>query len=191
MENIEQQVEALIFSSETPLTVSDIQECLSKRFGLFVADADLQQVLQSLIGKYAPENFAIEIKQISGGYQFFTKQNYYETVSVLMKDKNIKRLTTAAMETLAIIAYKQPISKGEIEQIRGVSVDYSIQKLLEKELIIPAGRSEGLGKPMQYATSQQFMDYFGISSVGDLPKLKDIQPVDEASSAGTPVEQLN
>jgi segregation and condensation protein B len=191
MENIEQQIEALIFATEAPLTIKDIQECLSKRFGLFVADTDVQQILSNLIDKYKPDNFAIEIKEISGGYQFFTKAYYYETVSVLMKDKNIKRLTTAAMETLAIIAYKQPISKGEIEQIRGVSVDYSIQKLLEKELIIPAGRSEGLGKPMQYATSQQFMDYFGISSVGDLPKLKDIQPMDETSAAGTPVEQLN
>ena len=191
MENILQQIEALIFAAETPLTIADIQECLSKRFGLFVADADLQQSLNYLMEKYKPENFAIEIKEISGGYQFFTKQHYYETVSILMKDKNVKRLTTAAMETLAIIAYKQPISKGEIEQIRGVSVDYSIQKLLEKELIIPAGRSEALGKPALYATSQQFMDYFGINSVGDLPKLKDIQPMDEISSAGTPVEQLN
>lgn len=191
MENIQQQIEALIFAAETPLTIADIQECLSKRFGLFVADADLQQSLNNLIQKYTPDTFAIEVKEISGGYQFFTKQHYYETVSILMKDKNVKRLTTAAMETLAIIAYKQPISKGEIEQIRGVSVDYSIQKLLEKELIVPAGRSEALGKPALYATSQQFMDYFGINSVGDLPKLKDIQPMDEISSAGTPVEQLN
>lgn len=191
MEKIQQQIEALIFSAEVPLTIKDIQECLSKRFGLFVADTDIQAAVNNLIEKYQNDNFAIEIKGISEGYQFFTKQQYYETVSVLMKEKNVKRLTTAAMETLAIIAYKQPISKGEIEQIRGVSVDYSIQKLLEKELIVPAGRSEGLGKPMQYATSQQFMDYFGISSVGDLPKLKDIQPMDEASSAGTPVEQLN
>jgi segregation and condensation protein B len=191
MENIQQQIEALIFSAETPLTIKDIQECLSIRFGLFIADTDLQQSLNALVEKYQTNNFAIEIKEISSGYQFFTKQHYYETVSVLMKEKNVKRLTTAAMETLAIVAYKQPISKGEIEQIRGVSVDYSIQKLLEKELIVPAGRSEALGKPVLYATSQQFMDYFGINSVNDLPKLKDIQPTDETSSAGIPTEQLN
>jgi segregation and condensation protein B len=112
MEKIQQQIEALIFSAEVPLTIKDIQECLSKRFGLFVADTDIQAAVNNLMEKYQNDNFAIEIKGISEGYQFFTKEQYYETVSVLMKEKNVKRLTTAAMETLAIIAYKQPISKG-------------------------------------------------------------------------------
>ncbi len=191
MQNIQQQIEALIFASEVPLLITDIQECLSKRFGLFVADADVQAAVDALMHKFDTDDFAMEIKNISGGYQFFSKPLYHETVSILMKEKNVKRLTTAAMETLAIIAYKQPITKSEIEQIRGVSVDYSIQKLLEKELIIPSGRTEAIGKAMMYATSQQFMDYFGINSVGDLPKLKDVQPLEDGSAAGTPVEQLN
>jgi len=193
MHDIQQQIEALVFVADTPLTVADIQECLSKRFGLFVAETDVHAVLANLVAKYASAEFSFEMKAIAGGYMFYTKQQFHETVAVLLKDKNVKRLTTAALETLGIIAYKQPISKSEIEQIRGVSVDYSIQKLLEKELIIIAGRGDGAGRPVLYATSQQFMDYFGINSVTDLPKLKDIQPeIDENSSAaGVPDELLN
>ena len=90
-------------------------------------------------------------------------------------ERFLKRLSTAALETLAIIAYKQPITKGEIESIRGVNSDYSIQKLLEKELIIITGRNENLpGKPLVYATSKNFMDYFGINSADDLPKIKEV-----------------
>jgi segregation and condensation protein B len=184
-------IEALIFTSESSLTLKDIQECLNKRFGLFVADADLQAALEQLTEKYNAPEFAFELKSISKGYLFMTKADYHETVSVLLKEKTVKRLTTAAMETLAIIAYKQPISKTEIEMIRGVSADYSIQKLLEKELIVIAGRSEQVGKPVLYATSNTFMDYFGLNSVDDLPKLRDISAPEEGSSAGVPSETLN
>ncbi len=191
MENLLQHIEALIFTSESSLTLKDIQECLNKRFGLFVADADLQAALEQLTEKYNAPEFAFELKRISKGYLFMTKADYHETVSVLLKEKTVKRLTTAAMETLAIIAYKQPISKTEIEMIRGVSADYSIQKLLEKELIVIAGRSEQVGKPVLYATSATFMDYFGLNSVDDLPKLRDITAPEEGSSAGVPNETLN
>lgn len=191
MENLLQHIEALIFTSESSLTLKDIQECLNKRFGLFVADADLQAALDELVIKYQAPTFAFELKSISKGYLFMTKSDYHETVSVLLKEKTVKRLTTAAMETLAIIAYKQPISKTEIELIRGVSADYSIQKLLEKELIVIAGRSEQVGKPVLYATSASFMDYFGLNSVDDLPKLRDISAPEEGSSAGVPNETLN
>ena len=191
MENLLQHIEALIFTSESSLTLKDIQECLNKRFCLFVADADLQAALEQLTEKYNAPEFAFELKSISKGYLFMTKADYHETVSVLLKEKTVKRLTTAAMETLAIIAYKQPISKTEIEMIRGVSADYSIQKLLEKELIVIAGRGEQVGKPVLYATSNTFMDYFGLNSVDDLPKLRDISAPEEGSSAGVPSETLN
>ncbi|HEY1164466.1 MAG TPA: SMC-Scp complex subunit ScpB [Chitinophaga sp.] len=121
------------------------------------------------------EFYAFEVRESGGGYQFLTKKDYYQTVAQLNGEKFLKRLSTAALETLAIIAYKQPISKGEIEHIRGVSSDYSIQKLLEKELIVISGRSEELpGKPLLYTTSKAFMDYFGLNSPADLPKLKEV-----------------
>ncbi|HMI62073.1 MAG TPA: SMC-Scp complex subunit ScpB, partial [Puia sp.] len=102
-------------------------------------------------------------------------KDFHKTVAQLNGEKFLKRLSSAALETLAIIAYKQPITKGEIEAIRGVSSDYSIQKLLEKELIIISGRNEEMpGKPLVYATSKSFMDYFGINSAADLPKLKEV-----------------
>jgi segregation and condensation protein B len=115
------------------------------------------------------------MKESGGGWQFLTKKHFHKTIAQLNGDKFLKRLSTAAMETLAIIAYKQPITKGEIESIRGVNSDYSIQKLLEKELIVITGRSENLpGKPLVYATSKSFMDYFGINTSEDLPKIKEV-----------------
>ena len=115
------------------------------------------------------------MRESGGGWQFLTKRDYHKTIAQLNGEKFLKRLSSAALETLAIIAYKQPITKGEIEAIRGVSSDYSIQKLLEKELINITGRNEDMpGKPLVYATSKTFMDYFGINSPADLPKLKEV-----------------
>jgi segregation and condensation protein B len=129
--------------------------------------------LEGIVEKYNSEFYPFEVRQSGGGWQFLTKKDYHKTVAQLNGEKFLKRLSTAAMETLAIIAYKQPITKGEIESIRGVNSDYSIQKLLEKELIVITGRSENLpGKPLVYATSRNFMDNFGINSSEDLPKIK-------------------
>ena len=129
--------------------------------------------------KYDAEYYPFQLREIGGGYQFLTKKAYHKTVLQLNGDKHIKKLSASAMETLAIIAYKQPITKSEIEYIRGVSVDYSIQKLLEKELIIITGRNEDMvGKPLNYATSKNFMDYLGINAPTDLPQLKDITNIE-------------
>ena len=138
----------------------------------------LDQVESGIEGireKYQSEFYPFEVKESGGGWQFLTKKDFHKTIAQLNADKFLKRLSTAAMETLAIIAYKQPITKGEIEGIRGVNSDYSIQKLLEKELIVITGRNEHLpGKPLVYATSKNFMDYFGINSAEDLPKIKEV-----------------
>ena len=113
--------------------------------------------------------------QSGGGWQFLTKKEYHKTIAQLNGDKFLKKLSAAAMETLSIIAYKQPVTKGQVEAIRGVSADYAIQKLLEKELIVISGRNETMpGHPLVYATSKSFMDYFGINSPDDLPKIKEV-----------------
>ena len=110
-----------------------------------------------------------------GGWQFLTKKEFHKTIAQLNGDKFLKKLSAAAMETLSIIAYKQPVTKGEIESIRGVSADYAVQKLLEKELVIISGRNEKLpGHPLVYSTSKNFMDYFGINSSEDLPKIREV-----------------
>ncbi|HEU4554695.1 MAG TPA: SMC-Scp complex subunit ScpB [Chitinophaga sp.] len=171
-------VESLIFAADRPLPVLEIVDLLNNALAFLEDRATLDQVetaVEAIREKYHSEFYAFEVRESGGGYQFLTKKDYYQTVAQLNGEKFLKRLSTAALETLAIIAYKQPISKGEIEHIRGVSSDYSIQKLLEKELIIISGRSEELpGKPLLYATSKAFMDYFGLNSPADLPKLREV-----------------
>ena len=138
----------------------------------------LNQIEASVKGireKYNEDFYPFEVRESGGGWQFLTKKNFHKTIAQLNGDKFLKRLSNAALETLAIVAYKQPITKGEVEAIRGVNSDYSIQKLLEKDLIIISGRNEALpGKPLIYSTSKSFMDYFGINSAEDLPKIKEV-----------------
>ena len=171
-------IEVLIFASEKPLSSLDIVELINNTFGFLEERVTLDQVESALDGireKYQSEFYPFEVKSSGGGWQFLTKVAYHTTIAQLNGDKFLKRLSNAALETLAIIAYKQPITKGEIEAIRGVNSDYSIQKLLEKELVLISGRNENMpGKPLVYSTSKNFMDYFGINSAADLPKIKEV-----------------
>lgn len=176
--NLIPHIEALIFASDKPLTSLELTELVNNAFGFMEDKISLDQVEAAIDGiteKYASEFYPFEMKQSGGGWQFLTKKEYHKTIAQLNGDKFLKRLSAAALETLSIIAYKQPVTKGEIEAIRGVSSDYAVQKLLEKELIIITGRNEKLpGHPLVYATSKNFMDYFGINSADDLPKIKEV-----------------
>ena len=135
----------------------------------------VEAAVEGITEKYASEFYPFEMRQSGGGWQFLTKKDYHKTIAQLNGDRFLKRLSAASLETLSIIAYKQPVTKGEIEAIRGVSSDYAVQKLLEKELIIITGRNEKLpGHPLVYATSKNFMDYFGINSADELPKIKEV-----------------
>lgn len=171
-------IEALIFASEKPLTSPEIVEVINNAFGFMeerISQEQVQSCIEGIREKYSAEFYPFEVRESGGGWQFLTKKDFHKTIVQLNGERFLKRLSNAAMETLAIIAYKQPITKGEIEGIRGVNSDYSIQKLLEKELIVITGRNELLpGKPLVYATSKTFMDYFGINSASDLPKIKEV-----------------
>ncbi|MEX0636741.1 MAG: SMC-Scp complex subunit ScpB [Ferruginibacter sp.] len=171
-------IEALVFASDKPLTAMELTEYVNNALGFIEDRASLDQVEAAINGikeKYEAEFYAFELKQSGGGWQFLTKAAYHKTVALINGDKFIKKLSTAALETLAIIAYKQPITKSEIESIRGVNCDYAVQKLLEKDLVIISGRNEdAVGKPLIYATSKSFMDYFGINSAEDLPKISEV-----------------
>jgi segregation and condensation protein B len=136
----------------------------------------LEEAVVTLQEKYQAEEYAFALEKSGGGYQFLTKPAYQTSISILLKQQSQKRLSTAQLETLSIIAYRQPVTKSEVEQIRGVICDYSVQKLLEKELIIIKGKAESLGRPILYGTSQKFMDYFGINDIKDLPQPKDFKP---------------
>ena len=186
-------IEALIFASDRPLTTLEIVELLNNTFGFMDHQVTLDQVengLEAVREKYQSEFYAFQPVQSGGGWIFLTKPAYHSTISQLNGDKFIRKLSGAALETLSIIAYKQPVTKGEIESIRGVNSDYSVQKLLEKELIVISGRDEeSPGKPLLYATSKSFMDYFGINSSQDLPKIQEMQ--DEESLYPSTVDADN
>ena len=171
-------IEALIFASDKPLTTTDLVELVNNALGFIEDRATLEQIETAVEGireKYSAEFYAFELRQIGGGLQFLTKKEFHKTVAQLNGEKFLKRLSTAALETLAIIAYKQPIPKSEIEAIRGVNCDYAVQKLLEKDLVIISGRNEdAVGKPLIYSTSKSFMDYFGINSADELPKISEV-----------------
>ncbi len=186
MQVLKTHIEALIFVAEQPVSVDEISSCLKSVFGWEIANEEIVASINELQTKYSLDDFAFELLEIAEGYQFLTKKEYQATLGVLLQQKAQKRLSTSALETLSIIAYKQPVTKADVERIRGVNCDYAVQKLLEKDLIEIKGKSEGPGKAMLFVTSRTFMEYFGIKSVKDLPELKDIQP--ETNTIGTPAE---
>lgn len=171
-------IEALIFASDKPLAISDLVELVNSALGFIEDRATEDQVeaaVHTIKEKYDSEYFAFGLVESGGGWQFLTKAEFHKTIAQLNGDKYLKKLSVAAIETLSIIAYKQPVTKSEIELIRGVNCDYAVQKLLEKELVVISGRKEdAVGKPLLYTTSKNFMDYFGINSADDLPKIKEV-----------------
>ena len=178
MDFLKKHVEALVFCAEKPLSLSEIEQCLSEMFAAAVSPNDIQAAIEQLINQYADDQYPFEVVALAGGYQFLSKPAYQSSIGILLKHQSKKRLSAAALETLSIIAYKQPVTKAQIEQIRGVGCDYAIQKLLEKSLIEIKGKDDTVGKPLLYGTSDQFMEYFGINRLSDLPTPKDFAKPD-------------
>lgn len=190
MKNLQQHIEGLIFATDQPITLEDIQLCIEATFEVAIGMETIQEAIEVVKDKYSTDEFAIEIAAIGGGYQFLTKGAYHETVGTYLKQTTRKKLSRSALETLSIIAYKQPVTKGDLEKIRGVSCDYALQKLLEKELVSIIGRSDAPGRPLLYTTSEKFMNYFGIESLKDLPKPKDFKVPDSEVGEQAPIEEL-
>lgn len=173
MEILQNYIQAIIFCAQTPVAIEELQKCLSETLRQEITISDVLESIEALNQRFADADFAFQIYAIGGGYQFLTKPDYQEAIGVYLQQKSKRKLSAASLETLAIIAYKQPVSKAGIEQIRGVSCDYAIQKLLEKELIEIKGKADTIGRPVIYGTTQKFMEYFGINHLKDLPQLKD------------------
>ena len=144
-------------------------------FDANIEQEQVQTAIDELTERYTSDTFSFSIAHLAGGYQFLTKPAYQASISIMLKQKSKKRLSTSALETLAIIAYKQPITKTEIENIRGVGCDYAVQKLLEKELLEIKGKADSIGRPVLYGTNDKFKEYFGINSLEELPQIKDFQ----------------
>ncbi len=156
-------VEAILFVAKEPLNLKVLKEVTG------IDQADIKEVLQELMEQYYSKNGGFNLIEIAEGYQFTTKSEYAPYIERLYRPNNSTGLSKAALETLAIIAYKQPVTRGEIEIIRGVKIDSAISTLVEKKLIQEVGRKEGIGRPILFGTSPKFLQYFGLKDLGELP----------------------
>lgn len=182
MKDILLNIEALIFASEEGISAIEIKHVLHDALLIDINKDEVLSFLDKIKVKYETDDSVFSLSIVNNKYQFLTKVVYHEAINQLQAHRDRKKLSQAGLETLAIIAYRQPITKLEVEQIRGVNCDYSIQRLLEKDLIKIAGKADSIGKPLLYATSDQFMNHFGINAVKDLPQLKDI--INEENTIG-------
>ena len=158
-----------------PIKVEEIIKVFEETKNKNYDEEKIKKTLSQLINRYKDDSYAFEIIESGGGFQFLSKNKFSSLNETLLKQQSKRRLSISALETLAIIAYKQPVTKSEIEKIRGVNCDYTIQKLLDKELIIIKGKSDKVGRPLIYITSDKFMDYFGINNLDQLPTIKDFK----------------
>jgi segregation and condensation protein B len=164
MDFLQNHIEALIFCSPTPAKVVDIKACLSEMFNADVPEEDIIGALQRIEEKFQNEEYSFQLFKTAGGYQFLTKPAYQASIAIMLKQQSKKRLSTSAMETLSIIAYKQPISKTEVENIRGVNCDYAVQKLLDKGLIEILGKPKLLDAPCCMAQAQSLWNTLELTT---------------------------
>jgi len=163
-------VEALLITSDEPLGAAKIASVLGREVGA----REVRAYVDDLNAEYISTGRSFRIAEIAGGYQLMVHPEYAPWVRQLMRDKSPARLSAAALETLAIVAFKQPITKAEMEHIRGVAVDGVVRNLLEKSLVRISGRADGLGRPLLYGTTRQFLVHFGLRTLSDLPKLREL-----------------
>lgn len=171
-------VEALLMASDRPLGASQIASLLDG-----VRAGDVRAYVEDLNAQYGRTGRSFKISEIAGGFLFMVHSEYGVWVRRLLKDKAPVRLSSAALETLAIIVFKQPVMKAEVEHIRGVSVDGVVRHLLEKGLIRIAGRSDAPGRPLLYGTTRDFLMHFGLKTLSDLPKVRELDELLEDRAA--------
>jgi len=174
--DIKNIIESLIFASEDQIGAKQIREILSS-FSIKTDVNKIDQAVDALNEEYNTSGNAFEIIKIAGGYHFATRKEFGIYVGKLFDEKQRKKLSQSSIETLAIVAYKQPITRSEIEFIRGVNVDYIVNSLLERDLVCITGRSETPGRAILYGTTDTFLKILGLNSLTDLPKLKEINEI--------------
>lgn len=182
-------IEALLFAADHPLTAAQIARALPQGVGAREVRQQLSALAESLEG--AERGY--ELREIAGGWQLLTREKYAPYVLRLKRAAAAKKLSGSALETLAVVAYKQPVSRAEIERIRGVNCGEILRTLLEKRLVRIAGRSKELGSPLLYGTTQEFLEHFGLNTIGDLPRSAELgrkpsaaKPAGEAPAPATP-----
>lgn len=171
-------VEALLFASPEPITVEGMVSLLAETGDdLFLEETQIEEVIHSLNTEYEEQGRAFFISSVGTGYSFITRKKYHPWLRLFQHQNEKRRLSQAALEALSIMAYKQPVSKPEVDKIRGVDSGYVIKQLLEKELIRVSGRSEGPGRALLYTTTEIFLRHFGLNDVSDLPKPREIEEI--------------
>ena len=178
-------VEALILASPEPINAKRISESDSA-----LTPGKVARAVLDLNNSYGEIGASFRIREVAGGYQFYILPDFSRYVDVLFTRRRKLRLTRAAMETLAIVAYKQPVSKVDIEHIRGVSSDGVLHNLLEKKLVNIKGRSESAGRALQYATTDEFLKFFGLNELEDLPQMSEIEEILKSSQPDE-IDELN
>jgi segregation and condensation protein B len=162
-------VEALIFVADEPITSRTLAEVLDEEKGA------IEAAVEQLRAEYETRDSGLQIREIAGGWQIATRTEFHEEVRRFLKTRPSAKLSLASLETLAVIAYKQPVTVPEILEIRGVQSATSIKTLLDKRLIVARGRKETVGRPMQYGTSKEFLIQFGLKDLSELPSIEDFE----------------
>ena len=175
-------VEALIFAAKEPLSINQVRsiyqgENIRDETSRHVEPDTVRQIIADLNKEYTRQDRPYRILQIAGGNQFATLSDYSEWLGKLYREQGRRKLSQSSVETLAIIAYKQPVTKAEIEKIRGVNCDYVLKNLLEKELLTITGRAESVGRPLLYGTTREFLQHFGLNDITDLPRPREIEEI--------------
>ena len=180
-------IEAIIFISEKPVKLKQLTDLCRG-----VENSEIKKALQELKSEYNAESHGIQMVEVAGGYQFCTNPDCANHIKKLYKVRRVWRLSGPSLETMAIIAYKQPITRSEIEFIRGVNVDGVVKTLTERGLIKDKGRKDVPGKPIIYGTTEEFLQYFGLNSLNDLPSIEEFEAKAlEAGLVDDNSEQLN
>jgi len=171
-------IEALIFASNEPISAAKIREIIvENEQNIEFDESTVDTFVQVLNERYESKGISFRIERVGGGYTFLTQKKYHYWLSIFQHENAYRKLSQSAIETLAIVAYRQPITKPEVDQIRGVDSGYILRQLMEKALIEVAGRGDGPGKPLLYKTSRHFLRHFGLNSVQDLPKPREIEEI--------------
>lgn len=175
-------IEALLFAGSEPVKPGEIREILASSPPL--GDAAIRAVIDQLREEYRASGRSFTIAEVAGGYRLQTLPEYGDWISKLRAAPSRRKLSAPALETLAIAAYRQPITKAEIEAIRGVNIDGVLENLMDRELIEPKGRKQAVGKPHLYGTTKKFLEHFGLRSIRDLPEIEELKRAVAAETAG-------
>jgi segregation and condensation protein B len=170
-------IEALVFVAEEPLSAKIIADVLKEDREI------IEQAIQELVKEFNGRNGGLQLREVAGGWQFATRPEYHEHVRAFLRTRPSAKLTLASLETLAVIAYRQPVTVPEILEIRGVQSPSAIKTLLDKKLIVAKGRKETVGRPMMYGTSKEFLMQFGLKDLSELPSIEDFEDLAGGTSA--------